>query len=76
MLIFLGYYIDEIVIDTKTMFLFAWESFWIVLHQKWVSSIVMNHYIFSSIKEANWFISKGMCVLLFDVFSGCSLVKK
>ena len=29
----------------------------------------------SSIKEANWLISKGMCVLLFDVFNECSLVK-
>ena len=29
----------------------------------------------SSIKEANWLISKGMCVLLFNVF-GCSLIKK
>ena len=35
----------------------------------------INGYIFSSIKETNWLISKGMCVLLFDVFNGCSLVK-
>ena len=42
-----------------------------VLVQKFI-----NRYIFSSIKETNWFISKGMCVLLFDVFDGCSLVKK
>ena len=27
-------------------------------------------------KETNWLISKGMRVLLFDVFNGCSLVKK
>ena len=42
-----------------------------VLVQKFI-----NRYIFSSIKETNWLISKGMCVLLFDVFNGCSLVKK
>ena len=29
---------------------------------------------FSSIKEKNGLISKGMCVLLFDVFNRCSLV--
>ena len=28
------------------------------------------------IKETNVLLSKGMCVLLFDVFNGCSLVKK
>ena len=27
-------------------------------------------------QETNWSISKGMCVLFFDVFNGCSLVKK
>ena len=32
--------------------------------------------MFSSIKETNRLISKGMCVLLFDLFNGCSLVKK
>ena len=26
--------------------------------------------------ETNWIINKEMCVLLFDVFNGCSLVKK
>ena len=36
----------------------------------------INHYRFSSIKETNWLICKGMRVLLFDVFNGCSLVKK
>ena len=36
----------------------------------------MNRYTFSSIKEKNWLISKGMLVLLFDAFKGCSLVKK
>ena len=36
----------------------------------------MHLYIFRSIKETNWLISKGMCVLLFDVFKGCFLVKK
>ena len=30
---------------------------------------------FSSIKEKNGLISKGMCVLLFDVFNRCSLVQ-
>ena len=29
--------------------------------------------VFSSIKETNWLISKGMCVFLFDVFNRCSL---
>ena len=29
----------------------------------------------SLIKDINWLISKGMCVLLFDVFIGCSLVQ-
>ena len=28
----------------------------------------MNRYIFSSIKETNWLINKGLWVLLFDVF--------
>ena len=32
--------------------------------------------MFSSIKETNRLISKGMCFLLFDLFNGCSLVKK
>ena len=36
----------------------------------------INHYMFSSIKETSWLISKGMCVLLFDVFNGCYLIKK
>ena len=36
----------------------------------------MNRYIFSSTKETNWLISKAMCVHLFNVFNGCSLVKK
>ena len=30
---------------------------------------------FSSIKEINRLISKGKCVVLFDVFNGCSLVQ-
>ena len=34
-----------------------------------VGSIFINRYIFSSIKERNWLISKGMCVLLFEVFN-------
>ena len=40
--------------------------------------IYSNHIavIFSSIKETNWLISNGVCVLLFDAFNGCSLVKK
>ena len=42
-----------------------------------VSSIVYQYcYLFSSIKETNWLISKEMCVFLFDVFNGCSVVKK
>ena len=36
---------------------------------------LINSYIFSSIKETNRLISKGMCVFLFDVFNGCSLVQ-
>ena len=36
----------------------------------------INRYIFNSIKETNWLITKAMCVLLFDVFNGCSLLKK
>ena len=33
-----------------------------------VSSIVYQYcYLFSSIKETNWLISKEMCVFLFDV---------
>ena len=32
---------------------------------------VINRSIFSSIKETNWLISKGICVILFDVFDGC-----
>ena len=28
----------------------------------------INRFIFSSTKEANWLINKGMCVILFDVF--------
>ena len=28
-----------------------------------------------SIKQTNWLLSKRMCVHLFDVFHGCSLVK-
>ena len=28
----------------------------------------INRYIFSSIKETNWLINKGMRALLFDVF--------
>ena len=36
----------------------------------------INRYIISSINETNWVISKGMCVYLFDIVNGCSLVKK
>ena len=35
----------------------------------------INRYIFSLIQETNWLVNKGMCVLLFDVFNECSLVK-
>ena len=35
----------------------------------------MNRYIFSSIKETNWLINKGMCVFLFDVFKHLLLRK-
>ena len=35
----------------------------------------MNRYIFSSIKETNWLINKGMCVVLFDVFKHLLLRK-
>ena len=27
----------------------------------------MNRYILSSIKETNWLINKGICIILFDV---------
>ena len=35
----------------------------------------MNRYIFSSIKETNWLIIKGMCALLFNVFKYLLLTK-
>ena len=35
----------------------------------------INRFIFSSIKEANWLINKGMCVILFDVFKHLPLKK-
>ena len=35
----------------------------------------INRNIFSSIKETNWLINKGMCVLLFDVFKHLLLRK-
>ena len=37
--------------------------------------VTLRH-IFNSIKETTWLISKVMCVLLFNVFIGCSEVKK
>ena len=40
-----------------------WEGFFI------------NLYIFSSIKDTNWLINKGMCVLLFDGFKHLTLKK-
>ena len=36
----------------------------------------ISRYIFNSIKEKNWLINKRICVRLFDVFNGCSWVKK
>ena len=35
----------------------------------------INCYIFSSVKETNWLINKGMCVLLYDVFKHLQLRK-
>ena len=35
----------------------------------------VNCYIFSSIKETNWLINTGMCVLLLDVFKHLLLRK-
>ena len=35
----------------------------------------MNRYIFSSIKERNWLINKGMCGLLLDTFKHLLLRK-
>ena len=34
-LLLLGYYNDEIIINIKTLFLYGWSAFWIILHQKW-----------------------------------------
>ena len=34
-----------------------------------------THYVFTSVKEKNRLISKGMCVLLFDVFNRSSLIQ-
>ena len=36
---------------------------------------LINSYIFSSSKETDRLMKKGMCVLLFDVFNACSLVQ-
>ena len=36
----------------------------------------INRYTFSSIIETNWLLNKGMCVILFDILNGCSLVNK
>ena len=40
-----------------------------------IHSSSINRYIFSSIKEINWLINKGMCVLLFNVFKHLLLRK-
>ena len=40
-----------------------------------LAQFFISHYIFSSIKEANWLINKGMRVLLFDVFKHLLLRK-
>ena len=37
--------------------------------------LFINRYIFSSIKETNWLINKGMRDLLFDVFKHLLLRK-
>ena len=47
-----------------------------ILNLHWLVQQFINCHIFSSIKEANWLIQKGICAILFDVFYGCSLVKK
>ena len=41
-----------------------------------VQQFNINPYTLSSIKETNWLVSKGMHVILFDIFNECSLVKK
>ena len=53
-----------------------WLGYFIFFKLTRVSSIVYQSLHFSSIKETNWLVSKGMCVLLFDVFNGSSVVKK
>ena len=45
-----------------------WVGYFIYFKFTCVSSIVYKCYIFSSVKETNLLINKGMCVLLFDVF--------
>ena len=35
----------------------------------------INRYVFSSIKETDWLINKGLCVFLFDVFKHLLLRK-
>ena len=49
---------------------------WSILNLHVLVQYFINRYIFSSIKETNWLISKQMWVLLFDVFNRCSVVKK
>ena len=52
-----------------------WVGYFIYFKFTRVSSTVNQQLIYSSIKETNKLISKGMCVLLFGVFNGWSLVQ-
>ena len=45
-----------------------WLAYFIYFKYIHVSSVVYQSLIFSSIKETNWLINKGMRVILFDVF--------
>ena len=40
-----------------------------------LSILNLHVYVFTSVKEKNRLISKGMCALLFDVFNRCSLIQ-
>ena len=80
MLIFATSYVVE-----QRLWLQLWVGYLIYFKPTRVSSIAyVNYYIsnlqsivyiFGSIEATNKLINKGMCVLLFDVFNGCSLVQ-
>ena len=52
-----------------------WVGYFIYFKFTCVSSVVYQSLHLSSIKEKNWLIDKGMCVLLFDVFKHLLLRK-